>query len=195
MPEGRRLLPRCLSAATAPSSNFRDPLDRSVKAIQCFRLGSRLRRGRNRVPASVPRKASASRPGRSPLRINVATPYSAAFLAASILVAIPPVPPKLRDEPARPSISGVISSTRGISVAEGSTLGSVVKRPSTSDRMTSRSASTRCDTCPASESLSPRRISSTETVSFSLMIGITPSSMSVVKVCLALRNKRRSANS
>ena len=48
---------------------------------------------------------------------------------------------------------------------------------------------------PARLSLSPKRISSTATVSFSLMIGTTPYSSSAVRVWRELRKRARFARS
>ena len=104
---------------------------------------------------------------------------------------MPPVPSKLAVPPARRSISSVTSATTEMSVAFGFLRGSSVYRPSTSERITSRSASTRCATIPARLSLSPKRISSTATVSFSLMIGTTPNPSRAVSVCRELRNRAR----
>ncbi|MNE92813.1 hypothetical protein D3C80_1905830 [compost metagenome] len=59
--------------------------------------------------------------------------------------------------------------------------------PSRSVRITSKSASTRFATSAARVSLSPKRISSVTTVSFSLITGITFSSTSARKVLRAFR--------
>jgi hypothetical protein len=69
------------------------------------------------------------------LESGVATPYSPTFLAARTLVAMPPVPSKVDDMPARCSISSVIAGISGINEAVGSFRGSTVKSPSTSERM------------------------------------------------------------
>ncbi|MCY1563296.1 hypothetical protein D9M68_1008380 [compost metagenome] len=59
--------------------------------------------------------------------------------------------------------------------------------PSRSVRITSRSASTRLATRAARVSLSPKRISSVTTVSFSLITGMAPSSTRVRRVLRAFR--------
>ena len=73
----------------------------------------------------------------------------------------------------------------GIRCASGRLRGSPVSTPATSLRITSICAWTIEATSDESMSLSPKRISSTATVSFSLMIGITPEASSVVMVCIA----------
>ena len=74
------------------------------------------------------------------------------------------------------------------------------RAPSTSDSRTSRSARTRWATSAASRSLSPNRISSVATVSFSLTTGTTPSVEQPVAACAGRcgsarggRRRRRSA--
>jgi len=72
-------------------------------------------------------------------------------------------------------------------VAFGFWRGSAVNRPIWSVRIISASASIRLATNAPKVSLSPNLISSVTTVSFSLMIGMTPSWSSVVNVERALR--------
>ena len=105
------------------------------------------------------------------------TPSSATRAAARTLVAMPPVPTRCTLPPASASISGVTASTWLISFASGilARVGGVEalhvgeddQRLGLDDSPTTR---------PASVSLSPNLSSSTDTVSFSLMIGTTPSS-------------------
>ena len=101
---------------------------------------------------------------------------SVAILAALILVAIPPVPNLLPAPPVILSISGVISSTRVSKTAFLSLCGSAVKSPSMSDKSISKSAFIAVATIAPSVSLSPITISSVAMESFSLIIGIAPSS-------------------
>jgi hypothetical protein len=65
--------------------------------------------------------------------------------------------------------------------------GSAEKSPRWSVRITSASASIRFVTSAPSVSLSPKRISSTTTVSFSLMTGTTPRATRLFSVVRALR--------
>ncbi len=78
-----------------------------------------------------------------------------AILAAIILVVIPPVPIAVPASPAKASISGVISSTTGISLADGLFLGFAVYNPSISESKMSKSAPTSSVTVAESVSLSP----------------------------------------
>ncbi len=77
-----------------------------------------------------------------------------------------PAPPAMR------SSAGSPASARSHEGGGGVLRGSAVYRPFWSVRMSSASASIRLVTSAASVSLSPKRISSTTTVSFSLMTGI-----------------------
>jgi hypothetical protein len=98
------------------------------------------------------------------------------------------------DDPAAArSISGVIRSTTSKSGGFGApATGGSTYRPSTSVAITSSAAPTRFTTVADRLSLSPKRISSVATVSFSFTIGTTPSSISVWKVWRALRKRSRS---
>ena len=118
----------------------------------------------------------------APLTMAIAMPAWVTFRAAASLVAMPPVPRLLPLPPAISIRLSVISSTRGIRRASGFSRGLPVYRPSISLTSTSASASTRRATVADRLSLSPKRISSTATVSFSLTMGTTPSSSSRWKV-------------
>jgi hypothetical protein len=113
-------------------------------------------------------------------------PELVAMVAASILVAMPPVPTPLLVPRSRTPLSSATSRTSVSGRAPGR-LGSAVYRPSTSDSSTRASACTRWATRAASRSLSPKRISWVATVSFSFTIGMTPSASSRSSVRLALR--------
>ena len=121
---------------------------------------------------------SYSRSGRSPLVMTMSQPMAVTILAARSLVSMPPVASSLPFPPARASISGVTSSTTGMSRAAGSFRGSAVYSPSMSLSSTSRSAPTERATMAPRVSLSPTLISAVATVSFSLMTGSAPSSSS-----------------
>ena len=93
-------------------------------------------------------------------------------------------------EPAPPAIayvSSVISETVSIKVASGWVAGLAVYKPSISDKMISKSASTIPATVADKVSLSPILNSSIATTSFSLIMGIT---FSCNKVCNVLRKLR-----
>ena len=110
-----------------------------------------------------------------------------AMRAASSFVIMPPEPSSDWGLPAIATISGVIARTVGISSAASLPRGSAVYRPSMSVSSTQVSADIICATRAASRSLSPKRISSVATVSFSLMTGITPSWTSACMVLRAFR--------
>ena len=82
-----------------------------------------------------------------------------------------------------PSISGTVAS----SAAPGFVAGSLAYRPSTLVKSTRSGACNRFVTIAARWSLSPKRISATLTVSFSLMIGRQPHSNRASSVLRALR--------
>ena len=119
--------------------------------------------------------------------MTVEAPERAARLAARILVSMPPRASALPAPPAMASSAASPARASRTSVASGCLRGSAVYSPAWSVRMISTSASIRFATSAPSVSLSPTRISSVVTVSFSLMIGITPSSSSVRSVVRALR--------
>ncbi len=107
-------------------------------------------------------------------------------LAACIFVFIPPtlvLPPVS----AIRSISSVISSTTGMNSAFALRLGLYVNKPSMSESKISKSAPRLLATNADNVSLSPNFSSSTATVSFSLIIGITPDLSNVINVFLMLR--------
>ena len=86
----------------------------------------------------------------------------------------PRSPPSCPGPPAMRSSSWSISTTSSMSDAPPSCAGSSVSRPAVSVSSTSSSAPTRWATSAASRSLSPKRISSSATASFSLTTGTTP---------------------
>src|SRR3984957_17335248 len=69
-----------------------------------------------------------------------------AILAAAILVCMPPDPMTLLGPPAMASMAGVISRTRPMNSASGSSVGLAVYNPSISDSNTKQSAPTICAT-------------------------------------------------
>jgi hypothetical protein len=119
--------------------------------------------------------------------MTVPAPERAARLAASTLVSMPPRPRSLPAPPAIASSAGSPARAERTSVAALSVRGSEVYSPCWSVSRISTSASIRLVTSAPSVSLSPTRISSVVTVSFSLTIGITPRPISVRSVVRALR--------
>jgi hypothetical protein len=117
----------------------------------------------------------------------VDAPERAARLAAMIFVSMPPRPIELPAPPAIRSRSGSPAAAVVTSVAAESSRGSAVNNPCWSVSRTRTSASTRFVTSAPSVSLSPNRISSVVTVSFSLITGMTRSESSVVSVVRAFR--------
>ncbi len=115
------------------------------------------------------------------------TPDQEAILAAASLDAIPPLPRRVPRPPAMRSSSWSTSTISSINEPDESNRGSALSRPGMSVSSTSRSAETRLATSAASRSLSPKRISSSATASFSLTIGTTPSSRSFCRVLRAWR--------
>ena len=108
--------------------------------------------------------------------MTMSQPWAVAIWAARSFVAMPPVARSLPFSPARARMSGVTSSTTGMSRASGSRRGSAVYSPSMSLSSTSRSALAEQATMAPRVSLSPTLISSVAMVSFSLMMGRAPSS-------------------
>ena len=135
----------------------------------------------NNVPSISPSIKRASTLSLSPLAISVGQPDFAAKRAARTLVNIPPRP----NLPPPPAISNKLSSrarTVWNSFASGFERGSESNIPCWSVKIINKSAWTWPATIAASVSLSPKRISSVETVSFSLITGMTCHS---IKFCNA----------
>ena len=135
--------------------------------------------------------------GTSPLVITIAQPACVAVRAAMSFVIIPPLEIPETPSPAISSISGVISLITSNLFASGFVEGLLEYKPSTSDNKIKLSALTVAAIWAASLSLSPKRISSVATVSFSLTIGTTPkvSSLSIVaRVFKYLRRLALSSN-
>ncbi|CFP61867.1 Uncharacterised protein [Bordetella pertussis] len=109
-----------------------------------------------------------------PDAMTVWAPLWAARLAARILVSMPPVPTPLPAPPAMASRAASPACACATKRAAGSRRGSASYRPRWSVRMMSASASIRLVTRAPRVSLSPKRISSVTTVSFSLTMGTTP---------------------
>ncbi len=114
-------------------------------------------------------------------------PLLAARRAARTLVSMPPVPMALPEPPAMASSAGSPAWPWWMKRASGCLRGSALYRPDWSVRMTSTSASIRLVTRAPRVSLSPTRISSVTTVSFSLTMGTTPRASRVLSVLRAFR--------
>ena len=142
---------------------------------------------------------AASTPGREASAMTASTPDHTAILAAASFEPIPPLPTAVPGPPAMRSSSWSISTTSSMSEPASVRRGSSVSRPAVSVSSTSCSARTRWATRAASRSLSPNRISSSATASFSLTTGTTPRSSSRPRVWRACRywlrcTKSRGAN-
>ena len=119
--------------------------------------------------------------------MTASTPDHVAILAAANFEAMPPLPTADPGPPAMRSSSWSISTTSSISDASTARRGSSVKSPAVSVSSTNWSAPTRWATRAARRSLSPNRISSSATASFSLTTGTTPRSSSRANVRRAWR--------
>ena len=134
------------------------------------------------VPIASPALKRVNTLGSRPDAITVCAPLLAARLAASILVSMPPLPMSLPAPPAIFSSSKFPAVSKVINFASLSLRGSAEYKPCWSVKITKASASIKFATSAPSVSLSPKRISSVTTVSFSLMIGITFKSSKVLSV-------------
>ena len=175
-------------ARAAPSSSSSRPWLAAAWASQSWRArGGRRSPGAKYVPRRWP--SSTSRASAA-LATTVGIPASVAIMAASTLVAIPPVPTAtVPPAPARPRVTPARSARLRTSVIRRAPgwRGSVSYSASTSDSRISAPARTTCATSAASRSLSPNRISSVATVSFSFTMGRIPSSSSRLRVRWAFR--------
>ena len=179
--------PLCLRAFAAPSSTVIRPLAATANPIQSLRADTLILRAGTAVPIpEIPAIASARTLSLSAAAITVRTPLHDAILAAASFEAIPPLPLN----PALPATSWSDSSIAAISsirVASGSRRGSAVSKPGVSVRRTNRSARIRFATSAAMRSLSPYRIASSATASFSLTMGTTLKRNRCVNVASAWR--------
>ena len=143
---------------------------RAACASQSSRLGRRAPLASNQVPTSSPASAA---PACAAAVSSVGTPAAVAIPAASTLVTMPPVPtPAAPAEPIRDAVEVVgrrapaairrTPGRAGVAVVEGVDVGQQHQQ---------RRRATRWATSAASRSLSPNRISSVATVSFSLTTG------------------------
>ena len=108
---------------------------------------------------------------------------------------MPPRPNARSDPPAARTTAGPMCSTTSNSGGAGwPGRGGSRYSPSTSETITSSSAPTRFTTVAERLSLSPKRISSVATVSFSFTIGTTPSRSSACSVWRALRKRSRGSS-
>ena len=159
------------------------------------------RRGRVRQPQQ-PRRRRGCRSGRSRCRrprrparrrrwpaavSTTGMPAAVAIRAASTLVAMPPVPTPAAPAPADVDVRQVVRR-RDLAIRWRRPAARVaVVQPVHVRQQDERVGPHRWATRAASRSLSPKRISSVATVSFSLTIGMTPSSSSRSRVRCALR--------
>ena len=177
------------SARTAPASRRMPAGELHVIGEPLLARGERRLLGqraacRRASPAASRVSTSASRP----LAMTVDAPERAARFAASTFVSMPPRPSALPAPPAIASSAG--SPARAVAHERGvrdRCAGRPVNRPCWSVSSTSTSASIRLVTSAPSVSLSPTRISSVVTVSFSLMIGITRARAACAASLRALR--------
>ncbi len=160
----------------------------TAKAIHDLRADRRSGRGWNVVP-NPPASLTACTNACSAWAgaITVVMPDHVAMRAAASFEAIPPLPTPERLTPARSTSSVSKAVTSSINVAVGSSRGSAVKRPAVSVKSTRCDAPTRFATSAARRSLSPKRISSSATASFSFTIGTTWSACSASSVPRACR--------
>ena len=163
------------------------PFARSCPAIQRFRAVITDTSACSQVPKSSPSRIRVNIFGSSPEAMSVWAPERAARRAAPSLVTMPPRPKAPAPPLTRLVKDWSVARADSIRLAAGSTRGSALSKPATSVKMIKRSASTRLATRAPKVSLSPKRISSVATVSFSLMIGTTDTSMSVFRVARAFR--------
>ena len=189
-------VPRSRTARSAPASTRMTPSAPTAKAIQTFRAASRVGRGSTTVPTPArPAMASATTSARSAAAITVRTPDHDAILAAASLVAMPPLPRWLPAPPATRSRCWSTVWISSISDASASSRGSAVSTPAVSVSSTNRSAPASWATSAAMRSLSPKRISSLASASFSLTMGTAPSSSRCPRVARACRYCRRTTKS
>ena len=134
---------------------------------------------RPRCPPPRPARASVITPGAPAAAITARTPdHDGDLRRGELRSPSRRSPAPTRRRPRRGSSASSTAAISSISDASASRRGSAVKRPAVSVSSTSTSARTMFATSAAMRSLSPNRISSSATVSFSLTIGITPSSSS-----------------
>ena len=160
--------------------------ERDPELLRAEPVGRRARRACRRLRPRAPARGCPGR-ARRPRR-RARRPASRAG---------PPRPcwPSRRCPPCSSILRTWGSASRATSCTTGTRLPSASSRPSTSLRSTMRSASTSGATMAASWSLSPNRISSTATESFSLRIGTARASRSAPSAARALFDRTRSARS
>ena len=170
-----------------------------AKAIQSFRAGRRRGTGpRDRAGARLARqRRSQDLVARTASAMTACTPDQVAILAAASFEDMPPLPMAVPGAPGQLlELRWSISTTSSMRERPATVLGSAVSRPGVSVRSTRSSARTRWATRAASRSLSPKRISSSATASFSFTTGTTPECEQVaeglpgVQVLLAVRRSR-----
>jgi hypothetical protein len=161
------------------------PLTFRPKAIQRFRAERASALGTKRVPMPFPSKISLTIPGLRPEAIHTSTPDAMANRAAANLLAIPPT---LFVDPVpawtRASMSGVTWKTSGKKVAVGPGAGEEAVHVGQNEEV--RGVHFRGH--EGGEGIVVAEfISWVATVSFSLMMGMTPRSKRAVKVLRILR--------
>ena len=186
MPAGKMDLPD-FTAFSAPSSIKIFPLTWRADEIHIFLAFCDFLFALNKVPYCTLFINWLIGLSHFPFVIITLHPAFVAILEAWILVTIPPFENEVLDGPAIISMSFVILVTSFINSLFLFLFGSSEKRPLTSENKIKRSTSHIWATRAASLSLSPNFISSVETVSFSLMTGMTFNCKSFNNVALALR--------
>ncbi len=124
----------CRSSTRAPRRRrprWLQPVSGCLRSIACG-WPAASKTARTRCSARPPRCAAAGA-GMPLWQCTNDTPAPTAILAAAIFVCMPPEPMSLPDPPAMASMAGVISRTRAMNSALGSSFGSAVYRPSMSD--------------------------------------------------------------
>ena len=164
------------------------PVGRDAWAIQRRREPILRSAGAKTVPIFSPESRRRRTSGVRALAMTATSPALTTMRAASSFVAIPPEPRELFS-----LVASDIAASSTCSITSRTLPSSIT--PSTLVRNTSRSAESMLATSAARTSLSPNRISSTATVSFSLMIAIASHSSSEVSVLRMLRYRVRSSKS
>ena len=179
-------MPWSVNIFEAPKSSVKEPHTLSLPTNHCFRAAIGSLSDINIVPNASPSDNLDKIWLTLPPAITVFAPERAASLAALSFVIMPPLPRVLED-PASSSRDSSWEFPLVTRFAFGFFLGSASKRPSWSVSITNRSASIILATNAAKVSLSPKRIWSVATVSFSLITGITPNLINSWSVFLTFK--------
>ena len=195
IPDGNKDLPLKTNAFLAPSSIINFPAMLLANAIHLFLRFNLSDLGQKAVPILSPFINLKSTSFSVDFTMPVIIPLSPAILAASSLVIIPPVPTLLPELPAALFIFSVIECTSVMSFASAFLDGFLSYNPSMSVSITSISASISTATRADNLSLSPNLSSSTDTVSFSFIMGTTSMCKRHSIAFRAYKNLLRSAKS